>query len=138
MTALPSSVTASPAAAALPRVPADPAAAILAAARLLLPRLERGERFDTTTLRNAMVAAFGVSDATGAWNWKDAYEAGEAAAVLLLRKYGRALFRMAPTPAARLSLLAKIAGLLPAPRADPRRRSACSSSRPPSPSDWRC
>ncbi|MRI55335.1 methylase [Methylobacterium sp. DB1607] len=109
MNALPSS-----AAASVPLVPADPAAAILAAARLLLPRLERGERVDTAILRNAMEAAFGASDASGAWDWKLAYEAGEAAAVLLLRKYGRVLFRTTPSPAARLSLLAKIAGLLPA------------------------
>jgi len=102
MNALPSSAAAS---AAVPLVPADPAAAILAAARLLLPRLERGERVDTAILRNAMEAAFGASDASGAWDWKAAYEAGEAAAVLLLRKYGRVLFRTVPSPAARLSLL---------------------------------
>lgn len=104
-----------PAAAPLPRAPAaDPVPAILAAARLLLPRLERGERIDAVTLRGAMEAAFGASDADGAWDWKLAYEAGEAATVLFLRKYGRALFRTAPSPAARLTLLSKIAGLLPA------------------------
>ena len=39
-------------------------------------------------LREAMTAAFEASDQDGAWLWKDAYEASEAAAVLFLRKYG--------------------------------------------------
>ena len=42
-------------------------------------------------LRSAMEAAFGASDAAGAWAWKDAYEAAEAAQVLFLRKFGRAM-----------------------------------------------
>ncbi|MFX8680886.1 hypothetical protein ABTM69_19760, partial [Acinetobacter baumannii] len=45
--------------------------------------------------------------------WKAAYEACEVASVLFLRKYGKALFRKAASPAARLSVLAKIAALLP-------------------------
>ncbi|MGV7035058.1 strawberry notch family protein [Methylobacterium symbioticum] len=107
--------TAVPAAQPLPCAPAaDTAPAILVAASLLLPRLERGERVDAATLRDVMEAAFGASDADGAWDWKLAYEAGEAATVLFLRKYGRALFRAAPSPSGRLSLLSKIAGLLPA------------------------
>lgn len=89
------------------------APAILAAANLLLTSLERGERVDAATLRSAMEMAFGASDATGAWDWKLAYEAGEVATVLFLRKYGKALFRKAASPAARISVLAKIAGLLP-------------------------
>lgn len=92
----------------------EPAAAILTAASQLLPHLERGERIDAATLRAAMETAFGTSDATGAWDWKTAYDACEAATVLFLRKYGRALFRKAGTPAARLSALTKIGGLLPA------------------------
>ncbi|MBN8994806.1 MAG: strawberry notch family protein [Rhizobiales bacterium] len=91
----------------------EPAAAILTAAGQLLPYLERGERIDAATLRAAMETAFGASDATGAWDWKRAYDACEAATVLFLRKYGRALFRKAGTPAARLSALTKIGGLLP-------------------------
>ena len=91
----------------------DPAAAILAAATLLLPHLERGAPVDTAMLRAAMETAFSASDAAGAWDWKLAYEAGEVATVLFLRKYGKALFRKAASPAARLSVLAKIAALLP-------------------------
>lgn len=96
-----------------PATPLAAAPAILAAANLLLPHLECGQRVDAVTLRGAMETAFGASDATGAWDWKLAYEACEVATVLFLRKYGKALFRKAASPAARISVLAKIAGLLP-------------------------
>ena len=98
---------------AAPVAPATPASAMLAAAHHLLGSLERGERVDAAVLRTAMEAAFGASDAAGAWDWKAAYDACEAATVLFLRKYGHALFRKAASPAARLSALTKIAGLLP-------------------------
>ncbi|MDR7260442.1 putative RNA methylase [Sphingomonas sp. BE270] len=91
----------------------EPADAIFTAAGLLLPHLERGERVDATALRAAMETACRGSDATGAWDWKTAYDACEAATVLFLRKYGRALFRKAGSPATRLSALSKIANLLP-------------------------
>ena len=96
-----------------PVTPLAAAPAILAAANLLLPHLERGQRVDAATLRGAMETAFGASDATGAWDWKLAYEACEVSTVLFMRKYGKALFRKAVSPAARISVLAKIAGLLP-------------------------
>jgi predicted RNA methylase len=93
--------------------PIDTAAATLTAARQLLPQLERGQRIDAAILRSAMEAAFGASDTSGIWDWKTAYDACEAATVLFLRKYGKALLRKAGSPAAALPLLAKIAGLLP-------------------------
>lgn len=93
--------------------PVAPAAAILSAAERLLPHLEQGERIDATILRAAMESACRGSDASGAWDWKAAYEAGEVATVLFLRKYGKALFRKAASPAARLSVLAKVLALLP-------------------------
>lgn len=92
---------------------AETAACVFAAAGLLLPHLERGQRVDAATLRGAMEAAFGTSDATGAWDWKTAYDACEAATVLFLRKYGNALFRKAASKSAVLPQLGKIAGLLP-------------------------
>jgi predicted RNA methylase len=99
---------------AAPITPAiDTAFAVHKAALLLLPHLERGQRVDAASLRGAMETAFGASDAIGAWDWKTAYEACEAATVLFLRKYGKALFRKAGSPAASLPLLTKIAGLLP-------------------------
>ncbi|MER8788367.1 strawberry notch family protein [Mesorhizobium sp. M0983] len=104
----------SPAAAAPASRPhTETAASIFAAAGLLLPHLEHGERVDAPKLRAAMEAAFGASDAAGAWDWKQAYDACEAATVLFLRKYGKALFRKAASPALRLSALSKIAGLIP-------------------------
>ena len=92
---------------------AETAACVFTAAGLLLPHLERGQRVDAATLRGAMEAAFSASDATGAWTWKTAYDACEAATVLFLRKYGNVLFRKAGSPTAILPQLGKIAGLLP-------------------------
>ena len=88
-----------------------PSSAILGAANLLLPHLERGERIDAAILRHAMETACRASDASGVWDWKAAYEACEVAVVLFLSKYGKALFRKTASPAARLSVLARIAGL---------------------------
>ncbi len=90
-----------------------PAAVIFAAAHRLLARLERGQPIDTGFLRDAMEASFGASDASGAWDWKDAYEAGEVATVLFLQKFGRSLFRKVSSPEARLAALEKISALLP-------------------------
>lgn len=97
-------------AASLPRAPAP---AIHAAALLLLPLLERGQRIDAAMLRSAMTMSFGASDASGAWDWKSAYDACEAAVVLFLRKYGKSLLRKAGSAASALPLLGRIAGLLP-------------------------
>ena len=105
---------ATPAPASLPLASiTDPATAVAEAARLLFPHLERGLRVDATVLRAAMETAFGASDASGAWDWKTAYDACEAATVLFLRKFGPAIRAKAPSPAAMLPMLAKIAGLLP-------------------------
>ncbi|MGE0613824.1 MAG: SAM-dependent methyltransferase, partial [Hyphomicrobiales bacterium] len=60
-----------------PVTPLAAAPAVLTAANLLLPLIERGERIDAATLRAAMETTFGASDATGAWDWKLAYEACE-------------------------------------------------------------
>ena len=103
----------SAAAAAPVRVAVDQSAAIVEAARLLLPHLERGQRIDAAMLRAAMETAFGASDADGAWNWKSAYDACEAATILFVRKYGPAMRAKAASPAAMLPLLAKVSTLLP-------------------------
>ena len=91
--------------------------ALLAAARTLLPVLEAGHALDARTLRDAMTAAFGASDADGAWLWKDSYEAAEAALVLFLQRYGRAMRREAGAgpggPAAMLHMLETLAALEP-------------------------
>ena len=92
---------------------ADPASAVVAAAHFLLPHLERGRRIDAPILRAAMETAFGASDADGAWDWKTAYDACEAATVLFVRKFGPAMRARADSNAAMLPMLAKIASLLP-------------------------
>src|SRR5450432_2434688 len=85
---------------------------IAKAARLILPDLERGRRIDGAVLRAAMEATFEGSDATGIWDWKTAYDACEAATVLFLRKFGKALFHKAGSHAAALPQFMKIASLL--------------------------
>jgi hypothetical protein len=72
------------------RAAASLTSAVVRAARQLLTDLERGRRIDAAVLRGAMEAAFGASDATGAWNLKIAYDACEVATVLVLRKFGSA------------------------------------------------
>jgi len=91
----------------------DPATGILAVAEALQPDLAQGFQIDALRLRLEMERAFGGSDAMGAWDWKLAYEAGEVALILFLRKFGRALLARAGSPAALLPILAKLAGLLP-------------------------
>ncbi|MBN8632305.1 MAG: strawberry notch family protein [Rhodobacterales bacterium] len=89
------------------------ASRILAVAEALQPDLVQGFQIDALRLRLEMERAFGGSDADGAWDWKLAYEAGEVALVLFLRKFGRALLARAGSPAALLPILAKVTGLLP-------------------------
>lgn len=89
------------------------AEALLAAARLLLPSLEQGTKIDTGMLRGAMQAAFGGSDADGAWDWKLAYEAGEAAQILFLRRFGPAMLRRGASPDRMLAMIERVAALLP-------------------------
>jgi predicted RNA methylase len=83
------------------------------AAHALLPHLEQGRAIDAHTLRAAMEAAFGGSDAEGAWDWKSAYDACEAAEILFLRRFGSAMFARSPSPASTLAMIEKLAGLIP-------------------------
>ncbi len=102
-----------------PPSPAHPIAgdALFAAARILLPALEAGRPLDAATLRDAMTDAFGGSDAAGAWVWKDAYEAAEAAVVIFVQRYGRGMRRNAGAgpagPRRMLAMLEALAALEP-------------------------
>ncbi len=91
--------------------------ALFAAARVLLPVMEAGRSLDAATLRDALTEAFGGSDSSGAWLWKDAYEAAEAAAVLFLQRYGRAMRQNAGAgpdgPRRMLAMLDAVAALEP-------------------------
>ena len=92
-------------------------AALFRAATGLLPVLEAGRALDAAILRRVMSTAFGASDTQGAWVWKDAYEAAEAALVLFLQRYARLMRREAGAgpdgPAAMLAMLETLAGLEP-------------------------
>jgi predicted RNA methylase len=83
------------------------------AATELARLLGQSRALDSRTLRSAMEAAFGASDAAGAWAWKDAYEAAEAAQVLFLRKFGRAMRSRAGSSAAMLDMLTRLSERLP-------------------------
>ncbi len=86
---------------------------ILKSGHELFSFLERGQKIDSTDLREAMTKAFGGSDAEGFWTWKDAYEATEAAQVLFLRKFGGMICLKGKPPQTSLSMLTRIAGLIP-------------------------
>ena len=92
-------------------------ARLLAAARILLGTLQGGHRLSATVLRVALTRAFGGTDSQGAWAWKDAYDAAEAAVVLFLKRYGAAMRRQAGAglqgPAAMLAMLERLAALEP-------------------------
>src|SRR5260370_11435519 len=93
--------------------PSNAADALVGAANLLLTHLEHGRAIDARALRAAMIASFGASDAEGAWDWKTAYEACEAAQILFLRKFGPAMRERAASPSRFLAMLTKLAALLP-------------------------
>ena len=97
--------------------PDDKPSRLLAAAHDLLVCLSRGRGLTAGVLRDAMTSAFGGSDAEGAWVWKDAYDAAEAAVVLFVRRYGVAMRREAGPgpggPAAMLDMLQRLAALEP-------------------------
>ena len=94
-------------------LPRPKAARLVAAARALLPALAAGRALDARTLRQIMTTAFEGSDAEGVWAWKDAYEAAEAAVVLFVKRYGRAMRREAGSPARMLAMLEAVAALEP-------------------------
>ena len=95
----------------LPVTSSERADALLHAARALSTSLDAGRAVDAVALRAAMVEAFGASDAEGAWAWKDAYEACEAAQLQFLRRFGPAI--SARPAAGQLAMLAKVAALVP-------------------------
>ena len=96
-----------------PPPPRPKAARLIAAAKALMPVLAAGRALDARTLREVMTRAFEGSDAAGAWAWKDAYEAAEAAVVLFVKRYGRAMRREAGSSARMLAMLEALAALEP-------------------------
>ena len=102
-----------PTAPIVPRQSPYKPAALFAAATALGPHLEAGRQLDAALLRDAMSAAFGATDTTGAWCWKDAYDAAEAALVLFLKRWGRTMRLEAGTPQRMLAMLETLARLEP-------------------------
>jgi predicted RNA methylase len=106
-----------PAAATLPlflqQAPPDKVSGLFHAATILTQLLGQGRALDSRALRSAMETAFCASDAEGAWMWKDAYEACEAAQVLFLRKFGGAMRTRAGSPAAMIEMLMRLSARLP-------------------------
>ena len=97
--------------AALTLTPAARADAMLGAAQQLLLLLEAGQTVDTARLRQAMIGAFGGSDAEGIWDWKTAYDVCETAQILFLRRFGAAM--LARSESRTLALIERVAALLP-------------------------
>ena len=89
------------------------AARLVAAAERLLPDLEAGRAIDAPILRSAMETTFDASDGSGAWVWKDGYEAAEIAQVLMLLKYGAAMRSKATSPQSFLTMIERLAALAP-------------------------
>ena len=97
----------------LPQAPPDKVSGLIHAATLLAQLLRQGRAVDSRALRSAMETAFCASDAEGAWVWKDAYEALEAAQVMFLRKFGAAMRTRAGSAAAMFEMLTRLAARLP-------------------------
>lgn len=93
--------------------PGQTACFIIAAAQDLLGHLAAGRRIEAPAIRTAMQSAFGASDASGAWDWKAAYDAVEVAQLLFLRRYGPAIHGKTADPFERLKLIERIARLAP-------------------------
>ncbi|HYG27340.1 MAG TPA: methylase, partial [Caulobacteraceae bacterium] len=93
----------------------DKPANILAAARALAPHLGRSRLLDRKLIAGVMTTCFGATDAEGAWAWRDAYDAVEAALVLQLRRLAPQIGRLEDAPAEIAALLASISELTPTP-----------------------
>lgn len=85
--------------------------AILSAAKALLPTLSRGAHVDARITKNAMDIAFNGTDANGAWQWKDAYDAIEVATCLAIRKIQHQVSRLEDDPHTVIAQLAALSKL---------------------------
>ncbi|MBD3838497.1 MAG: methylase, partial [Brevundimonas sp.] len=90
---------------------ADAGANVLAAARALAAHLARSRPLDRRLIAQVMTTAFGASDAEGAWVWRDAYDAIEAATVLQIRRLAPQVARLEDAPAEIAALLASVSAL---------------------------
>jgi hypothetical protein len=91
-----------------PRADDDRPANLLSAARALAPHLFRGRALDRRTVSAVLTTAFGATDAEGAWDWRDAYDAIEAAMVLQVRRLAPQVSRLEDAAG---DIVAALAGL---------------------------
>ncbi|GFE72311.1 strawberry notch-like NTP hydrolase domain-containing protein [Chroococcus sp. FPU101] len=70
----------------------SPTHPLIQVANQLVPFLKQEETITNTVISRLMTEPSGGSDAEGYWLWKDAYEALEAAQVMLIQKQGQELF----------------------------------------------
>ncbi|WP_068879391.1 strawberry notch-like NTP hydrolase domain-containing protein [Phenylobacterium sp. CCH12-B4] len=89
----------------------DRSANLLAAARALAPHLFRGRPLERRVVSAVLTTAFGATDAEGAWDWRDAYDAIEAAMVLQVRRIGPQVARLEDAPAEIVGALADLSAL---------------------------
>ncbi len=89
----------------------DKCANTFAAARALTPHLARSRTLDRKLVSSTMTMCFGATDAEGAWNWRDAYDAIELAVVLQLRRLAPQIARLEDAPAQIAALLAALNAL---------------------------
>ena len=92
---------------------ADASANTLSAARALSAHLNRSRTLDRKLIAGVMTTTFGASDADGAWTWRHAYDAVEAAMVLQIRRLAPQVSRLEDAPAEICALLASLSGLTP-------------------------
>lgn len=110
MTSIPSHSTVTLPLFAGPTVP-DVAANVQAAARALATHLARSRPLDRRLVAGVMTTAFGATDADGAWSWRDAYDAIEAATVHQIRRLSPKIARLEDAPVETAALLATLSAL---------------------------
>ena len=86
---------------------------LVAAANSLLQHFETGKPIDAKTLRAAMESAFGASDTSGAWVWKNAYDAAEISQIMMISRYGALMRKQTASPAQFLSMVERLSALAP-------------------------
>jgi hypothetical protein len=84
---------------------------LLAAARALAPHLARGRAVDRRLVAGVLTTAFGATDAEGAWDWRDAYDAVETAMVMQVRRLSGLVARLEDAPGEVLGALEALADL---------------------------
>lgn len=98
---------------AAPASTGDHTANLLAAARTLSPHLARGRILDRRLIAGVMELCCNGSDADGAWTWRDAYDAVEAALVLQVRRLAPQVGRLEDAAAEIVQMLTDLTALTP-------------------------